>query len=172
MQAVAKSRLPLVAYVLAVLVILLDQVSKLWVLDNLNVSETLEVLPFLHFSLTHNTGVSYGLFNNFGQAGRWLLSAFSLGVAITLAVWVRSAAKWLSALGVGLIIGGAVGNLIDRVRLGWVVDFLDARPLLHFPWIFNVADSAITIGVILFLIELITTPDKKSEAPAAEEPTL
>ncbi|RYF88181.1 MAG: signal peptidase II [Caulobacteraceae bacterium] len=171
MQTVAKSRLPLIAYGLAALVVVLDQISKFWILGRLTPGESLAVLPFMNFTLTHNTGVSYGLFNNFGQAGRWLLSLFSLIVAVTLAVWVRKADKRLSALGVGLIIGGALGNLVDRVRLGWVVDFVDCSAL-HFPWIFNIADSAISIGVVLFLVELVVTPDKKPEAKGSGEATL
>jgi signal peptidase II len=170
MLPVAKSRLPFLAYGLAVLVVVLDQLSKVWIIGKLVPGESLPVFGPLHFTLTHNTGVSYGLFNNFGDAGRWLLSLFSLIVAGTLAVWVWKAEKRLSALGVGLIIGGAVGNLIDRVRLGWVIDFVDVSKL-HFPWIFNIADSAISIGVVLFLLEMVLTPDKKATAPA-EEPTL
>lgn len=175
MQTVAKSRLPFIAYGLAVLVIVLDQASKIWITSRMMPGDSVTILPFLDFRYTQNTGVSYGLFNNFGDLGRWLLSLFAMIVATTLAWWVWKAEKRLSALGVGLIIGGAVGNLIDRVRLGWVIDFVDVSKL-HFPWIFNIADSAISIGVVLFLIELVITPDKKP-APAqagksAEDPTL
>jgi signal peptidase II len=171
MQPVPKTKLPFIAYGLAVLVIVLDQASKAWILSVLRPGDSLPVLPFLHFSLTHNSGVSYGLFNNFGSAGRWLLSLFALIVAGTLAYWVWKAEKRLSALGVGLIIGGALGNLIDRVRMGAVVDFVDFGKL--FPWIFNVADSAISVGVVLFLLEMVLTSDKKPETTKpSDEPSL
>ena len=90
---------------------------------------------------------------------RWVLAVFSLAVSIGLAVWVRKVARPLTAIAIGLIIGGALGNLIDRVRFGWVVDFLDFSGL-HFPWVFNVADSGITVGVALLLAETLLTPDK------------
>ena len=76
-------------------------------------------------------------------------------VAAVLAVWLRKAVRWPAALGVGLVIGGAVGNAIDRARFGAVVDFIDVQRIGFFPWIFNVADSAITVGVILLLIDSV-----------------
>jgi signal peptidase II len=81
------------------------------------------------------------------EVSRWVLTLFSAAVVIGLAVWARKAVKPMLAAGIGLIIGGAFGNnLIDRVRYGYVVDFIDVERL-HFPWVFNVADSAITVGV-------------------------
>ena len=121
----------------------------------------LEVLPIFNLTLVYNRGVSFGLFQSpEGQeAIRWTLAVFSLVVALGLIVWVRKVIKPLTAVAIGLIIGGALGNLIDRVRFGYVVDFLDFSGL-HFPWVFNVADSGITIGVALLLAETLLTPDK------------
>jgi signal peptidase II len=78
---------------------------------------------------------------------------FALGVALVLAVSARRQVRWLPAAGLGLIMGGAVGNAIDRVRFGAVVDFIDVSGLGFFPWIFNVADSAVTVGVVLLLVD-------------------
>jgi signal peptidase II len=168
-----KTKLPLIAYAIAILAVIIDQVAKAYVLHGLHLfpGEPYAVLPFFNLTLTSNTGVSYGLLRNGPDATRWLLSAFSAIVAVVLVVYVRRVEKPLTALGVGLIIGGAVGNLIDRVRLGAVVDFMDFSAL-HFPWIFNPADSAITIGVIVFLIELVLTPDKKPAGPNRDDHAL
>jgi signal peptidase II len=161
-------RLAILAYATALIVVVIDQAAKAWISRHFAPGATEQILPFVGLTLISNTGVSYGLFSGGASLTRWLLAAFSGGVAIGLAVWIRNAARPLSALGVGLIIGGAVGNLIDRVRLGAVVDFIDARAL-HFPWIFNPADAAISVGVALFLLELLIFPDKKpvSDAPAS-----
>jgi signal peptidase II len=149
------SRLPLLAYLIAALVVILDQGSKLFVLQHLHLTPgyPISVLSFFNLNLTSNTGVSYGLFRDGPSITRWLLAAFSAGVAVALIIWVRNATKLLTVLGVGLIIGGAIGTLID----------------LHFPWIFNGADSAITVGVILFLIELVLTPDAKPAGPNRDD---
>ncbi len=83
-----------------------------------------------------------------------------LAVVVALAFWVRRADKWFTGLAIGLIMGGAFGNLIDRARIGSVIDFVDVQAL-HFPWVFNVADSAITIGIVLLMIESFFTPRPK-----------
>jgi signal peptidase II len=166
MANLAARKLPLMAYALAAAIIVVDQISKAWILSlGLVVGHPLEVLPFFNLTLVHNRGVSFGLFQSpEGQeAIRWTLAAFSLIVAAGLIVWVRKAHKALTAVAIGMIIGGAIGNLIDRVRFGAVIDFLDFSAL-HFPWVFNVADSGITIGVILLLAETLLTPDKPKAA--------
>jgi signal peptidase II len=84
---------------------------------------------------------------------RWGFVAFSLVVAVLLAAWARRQARLLPAIGLGLIVGGAIGNAIDRARFGSVVDFIDVQQLGFFPWIFNVADSAITVGVVVLLLD-------------------
>jgi signal peptidase II len=82
-------------------------------------------------------------------------------VAIALAVWARQVQRRFTAIALGLIVGGAIGNFVDRVRLGSVVDFVDATAL-HFPWVFNLADSAISIGIVLLLAESLFAPKSKS----------
>ena len=155
-------RLPLIAYTLAAAIIIVDQITKYWILSlGLEVGRPNPVLPFFDLTLIYNRGVSFGLFQSpeGRETIRWTLAAFSLIVAIGLIVWVRKAVKPLTAVAIGMIIGGALGNLVDRVQYGAVVDFLDFSGL-YFPWVFNIADSGITVGVALLLAETLLTPDK------------
>jgi len=148
------SKLGWQAYGLAALVIVLDQISKYWILSVVKLPEVLSVKvagPF-YLSMVWNEGVSFGLFRAQHDLVRWALVAFSVIVAILLANWARKADRPFSAIGLGLVIGGAIGNAIDRARFGAVVDFIDVSRL-WFPWIFNVADSAITVGVIMLLLD-------------------
>lgn len=144
-----------IAYGLAGLVIVLDQLSKFWILGILRLPEyaSHEVMWPLQFTRIWNEGVSFGLLQAQHDVVRWGLVVFSLAVAALLAGWARNTARILPALGLGLVIGGALGNAIDRARFGAVVDFIDVQRLGFFPWIFNIADSGITIGVILLLLD-------------------
>ena len=148
------SRLGWLAYAAAVLIVAADQVSKAWVLGGLHLVEgaPIRLLPILRLNLTWNRGFSFGLLANV-EVARWGLFAFSIAVAVGLAVWARRLQRPWPALALGLIMGGAVGNAVDRVRFGAVVDFIDVSGIGFFPWIFNVADSAITVGVILLLLD-------------------
>jgi signal peptidase II len=155
------TRLGALAFVLALGVVALDQLSKLWILHGVELPQagSIEVLPFFHLTMVWNAGVSFGLLRADPDTTRWALAAFQAVVAAGLAVWARKADRRLLALALGLVIGGAVGNLIDRVRYGAVVDFLDFKEI-HFPWVFNVADSAITIGVALLILESLLQPKR------------
>lgn len=118
-----------------------------------------EVTSFFNLVLVGNTGVSFGLFR--GGGARWFLVAVSLVVVVALLVWLWRARARLIQVGVGLVIGGALGNVVDRVRLGAVVDFLDFHAFqVHWP-AFNLADSAIVLGVIALVLDgvLGRTPD-------------
>jgi signal peptidase II len=158
-----------IAYGLAALVVVLDQASKAYVIGPLDLPEKLRIPvipPFFVLSSVANQGVSFGLLRADTPTGRWLLVLFAAAVVIGLGVWVWRQTKLWTALAVGLIMGGAIGNnLIDRVRFGSVVDFLDFSGI-GFRWVFNLADSAITVGVILLLLEGLLTPSKPA-APAA-----
>ena len=152
------------AYALALAVIALDQLSKYWILGVLRLPEQAshEILWPLQFTRIWNEGVSFGLFQAQHDVVRWGLVLFSLAVAALLTGWARNQPRLLPALGLGLVIGGAIGNAIDRARFGAVVDFIDVQRLGFFPWIFNVADSGITIGVILLLLDRL-----RPQRPAA-----
>lgn len=143
------------AYGLALVVLVLDQLSKFWVLDVLKLEQrgSVEILPVFSLSMVWNPGVSFGLMQADVDWARWGLAIFSAGVAVALALWARKVARPLLAAALGLVIGGAVGNLIDRVRFGAVADFIDVSGLGFFPWVFNVADSAITVGVLLLVLD-------------------
>ena len=143
------------AYAIAAIVLALDQLSKYWILSVVRLPEraTMEVFWPLQFTRIWNEGVSFGLLQAEHDLVRWGLVVFSLGVAVLLSVWARSQTRLLPALGLGLVIGGAIGNAIDRARFGAVVDFIDVQRLGFFPWIFNIADSGITIGVVLLLLD-------------------
>lgn len=153
------------AYGLGVTVIALDQAVKFWVLYVFNLPARLTEPVIGPFSLTMvmNRGVSFGLLTADQELTRWALSAFSLIVAGALAWWARRADRPLMAIALGLIIGGAIGNAIDRVRFGAVVDFLDFSRMM-FPWVFNVADSGITIGVALLLLDSLFGDRRKGAA--------
>lgn len=155
------TRLGLAAYALAASVIVVDQLSKLWVLYGIRLPEvgSIPVLPVFSLTMVWNSGVSFGMFSGGADLARWGLAAFQLVVAVFLAAWARKADRALLAAALGLVIGGAVGNLIDRVRFGAVVDFLDFQGL-YFPWVFNVADSAITVGVILLIADSVMQPKR------------
>jgi signal peptidase II len=148
------TRFGYLAYALACATVVLDQLSKLWVVDVYHLPEkmSVRVLPVFSLSMVWNRGVSYGFLTAHDAVGRWGLVLFSVAVAAGLAWWARHALRAIPAIGVGLVIGGAIGNAIDRARIGSVVDFLDFSGL-HFPWVFNIADSGITVGVILLLLD-------------------
>ena len=160
-----RSRLALLAYALAVVVVAADQALKYWVLEvyrlparladaavRLGVDNpSIPVLGPFHLTMVRNRGVSFGLLSIDAEWSRWGLTVFSIAVAIGLGVWVRRVERPILALAIGLVMGGAIGNVIDRMRLGSVTDFLDFSALGFFPWVFNIADSAISCGVVLLL---------------------
>jgi signal peptidase II len=144
---------------LALSVLTVDQASKAWILYGINLPllQQVKILPFFSLTMVWNDGISFGLLSA-GDTMRWILAAFQLSVSCILIYWLRKAPNLKVALCLGLIIGGAIGNAIDRIRYGAVVDFIDVSGL-YFPWVFNIADSAITIGVIFWLYELVIKGD-------------
>ncbi|MGF1610933.1 MAG: signal peptidase II [Kiloniellales bacterium] len=142
------------ALLLALLVIVLDQASKWLILEVvMQPPRVVRVTSFFNLVLTYNTGVSFGLFGGEREWQPWLLSGLALAIVVALLLWLRHQERPLPALAVGLIVGGAIGNVIDRLRFGAVVDFLDLHAAgWHWP-AFNVADSAISIGVVLLLLD-------------------
>jgi len=139
---------------LLLLTLVADQASKQLALMTLFAEPVrIEVLPVFNLTPVWNRGVSFGLLATDDAAGPWLLGGFAVVVSVTLLVWMlRANSRWLVA-GLGLIVGGAIGNAIDRARHGAVVDFLDFHwQGMHWP-AFNIADTAITIGVVMLLID-------------------
>jgi signal peptidase II len=163
-------RITWAAYGLALVIIVLDQLTKAWMLEGLSLREVGRVLigpPILNFTYVENTGVSFGLFGG-GGTMRWVLSEFSLVVAGVLTWWALKAERRLLVAAIGLVIGGAIGNAIDGIQFGYVVDFIDFSGTGLFPWVFNVADSAITVGVILLILDSLVS-ERKAGVGAANE---
>jgi len=152
---------PLTRFGLAVAAVtcLLDQASKLYLLKvfDLAANGPLQLGPFFDFVLTRNTGISYGLFQTEGAFGQAVLLAVKALAVVLLWVWLSRAHSRLAALSLGLIIGGAVGNAIDRLAYGWVADFVFfhiTTATWRFDWyVFNLADVAIVAGVIGLLYD-------------------
>jgi len=139
------------------LVFLLDQLSKLAVVDwmGLKTVGAIEILPpYLNFRMAWNQGVNFGLFANDTDVMRWLLAGLAVAVAIWLLIWARSMSHWGAQVCAGLVIGGAIGNAVDRMAYGAVADFLNVSCCgLNNPYAFNVADIAIfggAFGLVLF----------------------
>ena len=163
---------PLTRFGLAVAVIAcaLDQASKLYLLFvfDLAARQPVRLGPLFDFVLARNTGISYGLFQTQGALGQWLMLGFKAVAVAALWAWLSHAQDRLTALALGLIIGGAVGNGIDRLAYGWVVDFVFFHVSgadWRFNWyVFNLADVAIVAGVIGLLYESLIG-DRAAKAP-------
>jgi signal peptidase II len=136
------------------LVIVLDQMSKAWITSHFGYGEILVVLSVFNLVLVHNTGAAFSFLSDAGGAQRWLFSI----IAIVASVWIvwllrRHGTQPLFALALSMILGGALGNLIDRIAYGYVVDFLQFHWDEHFFPAFNLADSAITCGAFLLILD-------------------
>jgi lipoprotein signal peptidase len=139
----------------AVLVLLADQASKYWILHGLDLPElgSVAILPVLNLTMVWNRGVTFGLLGGFGAAGHILLAVVALAVVAALAVWLRRAERLSVALALGAIAGGAVGNVIDRLRYGAVVDFIHAHAFGWSWYVFNLADASIVCGVAVLVLD-------------------
>ncbi len=158
---------PAAAYSLASAIFIVDQLVKFWITAIVRLQERLssiDVWPFLKLTWVENRGVSMGLLTADGDLGRWLLVAMTGLISAGVALWIVREKHGLERFALGLVLGGALGNIVDRVRFGYVVDFV------HLHWrewnfyVFNVADAAITIGVALLLVRALLMRDHgKSE---------
>src|SRR5271156_4351977 len=152
----------------AAIALALDQGSKLLLLYvfhfiEMPVGEAVPVLPFFNLVMVWNPGVSYGLFPAHGPLGTALLAVFSLGAVAALSRWLWGARRKVLAIGLGLVIGGALGNLIDRLIYQKVADFFHFYAL-GFDWyVFNGADCAITLGVVALLYDALLRPTARAE---------
>jgi signal peptidase II len=156
--------------VIAALVVLVaDQASKWWVLNVLDLPDLRQVvlLPVLNLTMVWNHGVTFGLLNGLGDWGHVVLAGVALAVVVALGFWLRRAESRTMAVAIGAIAGGAVGNVIDRVRFGGVVDFIHAH--VATPWgdvswyVFNVADAAIVCGVAALILESMLSKRKTED---------
>ena len=139
---------------LAALVILLDQLIKYWITNIIMLPpRIIPVTPFFNLVLGHNRGVSFGFFDGNSPLNQWLLSLVALAITATLVIWLARIDKPWVAVALGLIIGGAIGNVIDRLADGAVVDFLDFHWGEHHWPAFNVADTGITMGAATLILD-------------------
>jgi signal peptidase II len=139
----------------AVLVLAADQISKWWVLNGLDLPArgVVRVLPVLDFAMVWNRGVTFGMLNGLGAWGGPIIALVALAIVIALGFWLRRARTCLSAVAIGAIAGGAVGNVMDRLRHGAVVDFILAHIGAWSWYVFNLADAAIVCGVLALVLE-------------------
>jgi signal peptidase II len=142
---------------LSVVVIVLDQITKLLASAQLVMHQPVPVLPSFNLTLMHNTGAAFSFLSQAGGWQRWFFVVIAIVVSVVLTLWLHRLQRhqtWL-ALGLALILGGALGNVWDRIMLGYVVDFVD---LYYGDWhwpAFNVADSAITLGAVLLVLDAV-----------------
>ena len=157
---------------LSALVVLADQTSKAYIARHFGEFEVTRVLPILEITRMQNVGAAFSLLASASGWQRWFFIALALGVSLAIVNWLvrpRANPGVLLPAGLACILGGAVGNLIDRARLGYVVDFLDLYWRNHHWPTFNVADVGITVGVVLLMIDMAFSPKEPGDAsrPAA-----
>jgi len=151
-------------FIIAAAVFAADQLAK-WIIAaplQLQSVRQIVLLPIFNLSWTENQGISLGLLNAETEVGRWLLVAVTGAIAIGVAVWIGREKQRGDQIALGMVLGGALGNILDRVRFGYVVDFADLhfgdfRPFL----VFNVGDAAISIGVVILLLRAFLTRDQR-----------
>jgi signal peptidase II len=155
------------AFVIAFLIFVFDQAAKWVVTVPLDLAgqpgRMIPILPFFDLRWTENRGVSLGLLSADGEVGRWLLVALTAAIAAFVAIWMWRERKRTDSVALAMVLGGALGNIVDRARFGYVVDYADLhigewRPFL----VFNVGDAAITIGVLLLLVRALLMRDGKA----------
>lgn len=139
----------------------IDRATKYWIVSiiDLPAKGRIEILPVFDLTYVENRGASFGMLAG-GMGSRIVLSLISISIATVMTVWLGRLKRRFAAAGAALIIGGAIGNLHDRVRYGYVVDFLDFSGLM-FPWVFNVADTAINVGFACLILDALLHKDRK-----------
>lgn len=160
-------------FAIALLVFAMDQLTKYWVTGPLGVNQLgdqLTLLPIFNFTYTENQGISLGLLNATNPVGRWMLVALTSAIAVGVAVWIGKEKNRIDQVALGMVLGGALGNILDRVRNGFVTDFLDLhfgefRPFL----VFNIGDAAISIAVVILLLRAFLTRKDDAKGPGPEE---
>ena len=154
------------AYSFALMIFVVDQVSKWFIIGPLNLEavQNIQLLPFFDFTWVENRGISLGIAQAQNETHRWILVAVTAAIAIGVAWWIRREEARGDQLALAMVLGGALGNIVDRTRYGYVVDFLD----LHFGtfrpfYVFNVGDAAISIGVVILLLRAFLFREKAPE---------
>lgn len=153
-------------WLLALVLLIADQVTKIWANTALNYNEPVEITSFFNLTLRYNHGAAFSFLHDQSGWQRWFFTVIATLASIALIVWIsrigRIKEKTMEAAGLSLVLSGALGNLIDRVAYGYVVDFLEAHWQEHYWPAFNVADSAICIGAGLIILDIFLTPKQSS----------
>ncbi|MEJ6612887.1 MAG: signal peptidase II [Porticoccus sp.] len=142
-------------YVVAIVLLIADQLAKYTITQNFLYGEYINIFPGLDFTLVHNTGAAFSFLSDAGGWQRWLFLIISLAASIVLIVWLYrlKASQFFLSTSLALILGGALGNLYDRIFLGYVIDFIDFYyDIYHWP-VFNIADASITLGAVFLIFE-------------------
>lgn len=153
---------------IALVVIVIDQLTKVWASNALTLYQAKPVFTGLNLTLAHNPGIAFSMFDDSGDLGRWLLVVLALVVSLVLLLWLWRLAQSerLVALAIGFILGGALGNVVDRILLGYVIDFIDVYyRQAHWP-AFNIADSAISVGAVLLIWDAFFGKRQPQDEPA------
>ena len=160
-------------FAVALVVFALDQIMK-WIVTGpmgmTLVGDEHYFLPIFSFTLTHNDGISLGLLNATNPLGRWMLVLLTSAIAVAVAVWIGREKSRIDQVALGMVLGGALGNILDRTLHGYVVDFLDLhfgnfRPFL----VFNVGDAAISIAFVILLLRALLARKDHHEGPEPKE---
>jgi signal peptidase II len=155
---------------LSALIIAIDQASKVWVERRFELYESIPLLPVFDLTYLRNTGAAFSFLAGAGGWQRWFFTLLALGVSVGIIVWLRGvharAQAWLAA-GLALILGGALGNVIDRLRHGYVIDFVHVHWQEHYFPAFNVADAAITVGAACVIIDALLETRRARPGKAA-----
>jgi signal peptidase II len=162
-----------VGFAVALIVFGLDQIAKWVVTGPLGINrigDQLVLLPIFNFTYTENIGISLGQLPASGPLGRWLLVGLTAAIAVGVAIWIGREKNRIDRIALGMVLGGALGNILDRVRFGYVVDFADLhfgdfRPFL----VFNVGDAAISIGVVILLLRAFVARKDHRKGPEPKE---
>ena len=160
-------------FAVALVVLVLDQLAKWFVTHPLGLNQLgdqLVLLPIFNFTYTQNIGISLGQLPASSPLGRWLLVGLTAAIAVGVAVWIGRERNRIDRIALGMVLGGALGNILDRVRFGYVVDFAD----LHFgAWrpflVFNVGDAAISIAVVILLLRAFLARKDHEQGPKPKE---
>lgn len=142
---------------LSILIMLLDRLAKIWAVQHLNFNQPVQVLPFFNLTLAYNTGAAFSFLSGFQGGQRWLLGGFCVLISIAIIIWLirlPPQRKWMG-FALALVLGGGLANLWDRITLGHVIDFIQLHTQHWSFAIFNVGDSAITVGAVILIIDML-----------------
>ena len=149
---------------LSAIIVVLDQLTKYWAVTQLPLHQAVNVAPYFDWFLTYNPGAAFSFLADAGGWQRWFFTITTIVISVVIVCWIRKLEphERMTAISLSLILGGAIGNLIDRIYLGKVVDFVQIW-LGNYPWpAFNIADSAISIGAVLLIVTSFTEAKKQA----------